>query len=104
MKDLQKGFDKRNILIDRVGISDFKTPIIVGYDKNTINTIANVSLSVSLAENKRAIHMSRLIEIIANWDKRLSYHQIRKLMHDTKLKLETDNLIILKKRLLLFLN
>ena len=77
MKDLQKELDKRNIFIDKVGISNFKIPLIVGYDKNTV---ANISLSVSLAENKRAIHMSRLIEVISSWD--------------TKLKLETDNVFL----------
>ncbi len=91
MKDLQKELDKRNIFIDKVGISNFKIPLIVGYDKNTV---ANISLSVSLAENKRAIHMSRLIEVISSWDKKLSYHQIRKIMNDTKLKLETDNVFL----------
>ena len=60
MRDVQNEADDRNLAIDRVGISGISWPISVPDRENGVQeTVAEVSLSVSLPQDYRGTHMSR---------------------------------------------
>jgi GTP cyclohydrolase IB len=65
IKDIQSMHDDRNMPIDRVGVKNVKTPIIV-LDKvrERQHTVADISMYVNLPHHFRGTHMSRFIEII----------------------------------------
>jgi len=66
LNDIHAESDKRGILLDEVGISDFKLPIKVSVDDTSLfqNTVANIEVSVDLPADKRGIHMSRIVKEI----------------------------------------
>ena len=60
LPDMQKSRDERGIEIDRVGVSNVRYPLNVHLrDGDTFNTVANLSLSVSLPHAEKGTHMSR---------------------------------------------
>jgi len=70
MKDIQAQFDNRNILIDKIGISDLELPIILSKNKNKQEfTSATLSLFVDLIATQRGVHMSRLVELLHYFSK-----------------------------------
>jgi GTP cyclohydrolase IB len=78
--DPQAETDTRGILLHRVGIDRVIYPArISGWEQNDSieqRTQATFSLSVSLAAEKRGIHMSRLIEVLHAWDQPISLSQL----------------------------
>ena len=63
MRDIQSEVDLRGIALEEVGISNLTLPISVFANRRTsISTVAKVSVGVSVAEDIRGTHMSRLVE------------------------------------------
>lgn len=63
MRDIQAENDLRGIALEEVGINNLTLPISVSAESGTlISTVAKVSIGVSVAENLRGTHMSRLVE------------------------------------------
>ena len=80
MIDMQNSSDNRGIALRWVGISKYKHPIeIYGF-----STIASTEFCVSLDKDRKAIHMSRLVEIIE--DNNIYTDEIIKLVVDTAMK------------------
>jgi GTP cyclohydrolase I len=68
MRDVQKDRDSRNVAIDRVGVSGVSYPIaVMDRDSGTQNTVASISMSVSLPHDYRGAHMSRFIETLEEY-------------------------------------
>ncbi len=64
-KDIQSLPDKRNVLIDKVGVKSVRYPIIVEDKVNgTQQTIADLDIFVQLPHNHRGTHMSRFLEVL----------------------------------------
>ena len=75
MRDVQTETDNRNMAIDRVGIRDISWPISVPDRTNgTQETVAQVSLSVSLPQDYRGTHMSRFVEALHQHGPLLDVH------------------------------
>lgn len=91
MIDIQNETDIRDVYIKDVGIKDFSLPIMVPTKKDCIHTTAKVSLSVSLDSQKRGVHMSRLVEVLSEWDGYLDFKKLEMLLATTQDKLETKN-------------
>lgn len=74
--DPQSEKDLRGIALDHVGISNVRYPILIsGWEsalERSLTKDALISLKVSLAAEKRGIHMSRLLESLHHWGKPLS--------------------------------
>lgn len=69
MIDVQNMNDERSISIDKVGIKDLRIPLqIKQSDGKPQNVSANVNIYVDLPENKKGTHMSRLIEIMNDYN------------------------------------
>lgn len=68
-EDLQSQTDKRNIPIEKVGISDFFMPIYLQRGKNKkIPSVGKFSLAIELDGKIRGAHMSRFFEIIQKYE------------------------------------
>ena len=65
MRDVQAERDDRRVAIDRVGVGSVSYPIVVLDQKDNFqHTVASVSMSVSLPHDYRGAHMSRFIEVL----------------------------------------
>lgn len=65
MPDVQAGEDHRGVRIDEVGIAGLSYPVaVVGRDGEPQQTVADVAMSVALAEDRRGVHMSRFVELL----------------------------------------
>lgn len=65
MEDVQNRQDERRMPIDQVGVSDLRYPIIVlDRRQGRQQTIARLTMSVSLPHHFKGTHMSRFIEVL----------------------------------------
>ncbi|MCD8234380.1 MAG: GTP cyclohydrolase, FolE2/MptA family, partial [Cloacibacillus porcorum] len=81
--------DNSNMAIDRVGIRDISWPISVPDRTNvTQETVAQVSLSVSLPQDYRGTHMSRFVEVLGAQEKRVTFHNMEGLLATLKERLK----------------
>lgn len=65
MEDVQNGHDDRGIVIDQVGVTDVRWPIVVlDRQQGQQQTVARLTASVSLPHHYRGTHMSRFIEVL----------------------------------------
>ncbi|MCF0247371.1 MAG: GTP cyclohydrolase I FolE2 [Synergistes sp.] len=89
MRDVQSERDYRNISIDRVGIGDISWPVSVRDRDNGIQeTVARVSLSVSLPRDYRGTHMSRFIEVLASQEKNVTFQNMGGLLSALRERLD----------------
>lgn len=66
MRDVQSSRDSRKIPIREVGVSGLSYPITILDRENTEqNTVADISMSVSLPHHFKGTHMSRFIEVLS---------------------------------------
>ncbi len=92
MIDIQKEKDLRGIPLNNVGIKNFKYPIKVADKHNGYqDTIASINLYAGLEPENRAVHMSRLVQIIHEWNLPISVESIVDLLSYTKEKLEANS-------------
>ncbi|MCO7127526.1 GTP cyclohydrolase FolE2 [Sporolactobacillus shoreicorticis] len=95
MRDIQSTIDNRHVYIDQVGISDFEIPVQFDLKPNCIkNSVANVKFTVALDEEKRAIHMSRMIEVLTEWDKIINFNSLVELLHKINQRLDAKSSFI----------
>ncbi len=68
MKDIQNLKDTRNVDIQKVGIKHLELPLII-QRKNKSNQIvyARARVNVSLPRDYKGTHMSRFVEVLAEW-------------------------------------
>jgi len=83
--DLQSQNDRRNILIDKVGVKGIRYPIVVEDRSNKIqHTVAEVNLYVQLHHSKRGTHMSRFVEVLNHYHQESIVAQLDKLLLELK--------------------
>lgn len=87
MVDIQEGSESRNIYLRQVGIRNLVIPVIHNLDSKYKNSIGTIHLGVGLDAHKHAIHMSRLVEILNEWDSVISNESIEKLLNQVKNRL-----------------
>ncbi len=68
MKDIQNLKDTRNVDIQKVGIKHLELPLII-QRKNSSNQVvcAKARVNVSLPRDYKGTHMSRFVEVLAEW-------------------------------------
>lgn len=68
MIDIQNSKDNRNVDIQHVGIKHLCMPLIVQRKNNSNQTVsAEARVSVSLPKHFKGTHMSRFVEVLAEW-------------------------------------
>lgn len=89
MRDVQNERDSRKIPIDLVGVRNLSYPIIVlDRQQNEQRTVAEISMAVSLPHHYRGTHMSRFIEVLEEFQGKVTLSQmehitehLRKVLH-----------------------
>lgn len=77
LKDVQKTRPKRNLKIQRVGITSVPYPIIVKDRKNgTQPTVGIITMSVDLPKHHKGTHMSRFIEVLNQHTNQININKI----------------------------
>ena len=91
VRDVQSEHDKRNVAIDKVGISGLSWPIqVLDRMNGTQETVANVSLSVFLPRDYRGTHMSRFIEVLGEQEDQVTFHNMENLLKMLQRRLDAD--------------
>jgi len=92
MLDIQNQKDDRNIDIDKVGIKDIRYPITVR-DKEikTQQTVASINMYVNLPKDYKGTHMSRLIEILNEYNRSISIQNVSDILSTMKKRLNAES-------------
>lgn len=93
LKDVQKQEDIRGVELQRVGVNGVEVPLLI-QRKNDDNQYVNATakVSVSLPKNYRGTHMSRFIEVLAQYRNRnLLGVDIKGFLYDVCRELEAKN-------------
>jgi GTP cyclohydrolase I len=92
MEDIQNQQDYRNIAIDKVGVKDVRYPITV-LDKatKTQQTVAVINMYVNLPKSLKGTHMSRLVEILNEHDRRISIKNFSEILSTMKERLDAES-------------
>lgn len=91
MVDVQSCRDDRNIPIDQVGVSDLRYPIVIlDQDRGKQETVANLSMTVSLPHHFKGTHMSRFIEVLNEHRGEVTMRTLPDILHSLKERLEAE--------------
>lgn len=88
--DVQNHPDTRRIAIDAVGIKDIRHPLAVQSTQGNIqHTVANVSMVVNLAADRKGTHMSRFVALLNEMDDPLNIQSFESLLLAMNQRLES---------------
>ena len=91
MNDVQNHRDERNIEIDQVGVTDLRYPItILDHDRGKQETIANLSMTVSLPHHFKGTHMSRFLEVLNEHRGEITMRTLPVILHTLRDRLEAE--------------
>ncbi len=89
MEDVQSGPALVPLRIDRVGVQNFKLPLVVrDRAEGRQHTVAEVDVSVDLPSSFKGTHMSRFVEALEGFGEDLNYQSLKVLLEDVKSRLE----------------
>jgi GTP cyclohydrolase I len=90
LPDIQKTKDGRGVPIDKVGICDLSFPItVLDRENQRQQTIATISMSVSLPHHFKGTHMSRFLEILSRHQGEITMRTLPAILHDLKQHLDS---------------
>src|SRR5262249_26876897 len=90
LPDIQMTRDFRGFPISKVGVCDLSFPIVVLDRQNQRQqTVAKISMSVSLHRHLKGTHMSRFIEILSSYQGEFTLHTIGTIVHALKKRLDS---------------
>jgi GTP cyclohydrolase I len=91
VEDVQSRPDNRQVPIDQVGVCDLRYPITV-LDKQleTQQTVARLSMSVSLPHHFKGTHMSRFIEVLNRHRGEVTMRTLPDMLRDLKKQLHAE--------------
>lgn len=91
LADIQKTKDGRRVAIDQVGVCDLSFPITVLDRQNQRQqTVATISMSVSLPHHFKGTHMSRFLEVLCSHQGELTMRTLPLVLHELKTRLESE--------------
>ena len=91
MTDVQNQPDLRGIKIKKTGVTKVLLPFFIADGENIQQVAAQIQFTVSLADNLRGTHMSRLTEILTDWTQQpIIIPDVEKILRDALDKLATD--------------
>ncbi len=92
MIDMQNEADHRQIPIDKVGVRDLRYPIFVLDRTNERQqTVARISMSVSLPHHFKGTHMSRFVEVLNQHRGEMTMHTMPVLVQTMRERLEAES-------------
>jgi len=91
MDDIQSRFDERGIALDKAGVSGLRYPIVVlDRQDGRQETVAKISMSVSLPHHFKGTHMSRFIEVLNLHRGEVTMRTIPQILRELKERLEAE--------------
>lgn len=91
MDDVQSRFDERGIALDKAGVSGLRYPIVVlDRQDGRQETVAKISMSVSLPHHFKGTHMSRFIEVLNLHRGEVTMRTIPQILRELKERLEAE--------------
>lgn len=92
MDDVQNRPDDRRIPVDKVGVSGLRYPIVV-LDRRDgrRETVAALSMSVSLPHHFKGTHMSRFIEILNAHRGEITMRTLPQILHELRRRLDAKS-------------
>lgn len=91
MIDVQNQADTRGIKIQRTGVTKVHLPLLISDGGKIQPVTAQIKFTVSLSENLRGTHMSRLMEILHDWTSTpIKISDVEKILFDAQKKLDAD--------------
>jgi len=95
LPDMQKNRDERGIEIDRVGVSNVRYPLNLHLrDGDTFNTVANLSLSVSLQHAEKGTHMSRFMTFLNEKSQLLQLDTVHMALEELGHKMQSEEVFL----------
>ncbi len=94
MRDIQNEPDNRNVAIDKVGVKDIRYPVTVRDKTEGVQrTVASINMYVNLPHSYKGTHMSRFIELLAEFSdsKELDLHSFKDIMEEMKTRLNAES-------------
>jgi GTP cyclohydrolase I len=92
MKDIQNHRDNRNIDIDQVGVKGIRYPItVLDKDMGEQQTVAEINMYVDLPRYYKGTHMSRFVEILNEYSRRISLQNFTEILEEMKKKLNAKS-------------
>ncbi len=89
--DVQARKDHRKLDIDKVGVKDIRYPIIVrDRSRGEQNTIASINMYVKLPHLFKGTHMSRFLEVLAEYDQAISVASLPDLLEKIRSRLDAE--------------
>ena len=90
--DVQSRADDRGIPIDRVGVSNLRYPIVVlDRQDGRQETVAQLSMSVSLPHHFKGTHMSRFIEVLNRHRGEVTMRTVPQILHELRERLDAES-------------
>lgn len=91
MLDVQALEDARNIPLDKVGVKGIRYPVtVLDREHGTQNTVATVSLFVSLPHHYKGTHMSRFVEVFNKHYRELQMPTFLAMLQEIRLALDAE--------------
>lgn len=91
MEDVQSRADDRQIPIDQVGVSDLRYPIVVlDRELGKQQTVARLTMSVSLPHHFKGTHMSRFLEVLNEHRGEVTMRTLPAILGSLKERLEAE--------------
>ncbi|MBF0379437.1 MAG: GTP cyclohydrolase I FolE2 [Magnetococcales bacterium] len=89
--DVQSRQDHRKLDIDKVGVKDIRYPIIVrDRTRGEQHTIASINMYVKLPHLFKGTHMSRFLEVLAEYDQEISVASLPNLLEKIRGRLDAE--------------
>ncbi len=89
--DIQSLEDKRNVMINKVGVKNVQYPIIVDDRENKLQTtVADLDIFVELPHHHRGTHMSRFLEVLNYFHKDNLIQKLPEFLAEIKKALNSD--------------
>ena len=91
LADVQSLPDHRNIALERVGIKNIRYPVRVFDKENRFQeTVASINMYVNLPRHFKGTHMSRFVEILNQFRRRIDVTTLPKILEEMKRRLSAD--------------
>jgi GTP cyclohydrolase I len=91
MEDVQSRPDDRRVPIDQVGVCDLRYPItVLDRRQETQQTVARLTMSVSLPHHFKGTHMSRFIEVLNRHRGEVTMRTLPEMLRDLRKRLHAE--------------
>jgi GTP cyclohydrolase I len=92
VEDVQNHSEERGIPLDQAGVTDLRYPIIVlDREHEEQQTIARLTMSVSLPHHFKGTHMSRFIEVLNEHLGEVTMRTLPSILRDLRKRLEAES-------------